>query len=39
MVMKMHARVLSSAILGIDAYEMELEANLTPRPMPQFLTV
>ncbi|MDP6578391.1 MAG: YifB family Mg chelatase-like AAA ATPase [Candidatus Marinimicrobia bacterium] len=35
----MHARVLSSAILGIDAYEMELEANLTPRPMPQFLTV
>jgi|TARA_B100000315_G_scaffold130603_1_gene120218 magnesium chelatase family protein len=37
--MKMHARVLSSAILGIDAYEMELEANLTPRPMPQFLTV
>ena len=39
MVVKMHARVLSSAILGIDAYEMELEANLTPRPMPQFLTV
>ena len=35
----MHARVLSSAILGIDAYEVEIEANLTPRPMPLFVTV
>lgn len=35
----MHARVLSSAILGIDAYEVEIEANLTPRPAPKFIIV
>ncbi|MFQ6607918.1 MAG: YifB family Mg chelatase-like AAA ATPase [Fidelibacterota bacterium] len=35
----MHARVLSSAILGIDAYRVEIEANLTPSPMPKFVTV
>ncbi|MDP6967002.1 MAG: magnesium chelatase domain-containing protein, partial [Candidatus Marinimicrobia bacterium] len=35
----MHARVLSSAILGIDAYEVEIEANLTPTPIPKFITV
>ncbi|HJL85279.1 MAG TPA: YifB family Mg chelatase-like AAA ATPase [Candidatus Marinimicrobia bacterium] len=35
----MHARVFSSAILGIDAYPVEIEANLTPTPKPQFITV
>ncbi|HIM83759.1 MAG TPA: ATP-binding protein [Candidatus Marinimicrobia bacterium] len=35
----MHARVLSSAILGIDAYPIEIEANLTPTPKPKFITV
>ncbi|MCH7733054.1 MAG: YifB family Mg chelatase-like AAA ATPase [Candidatus Marinimicrobia bacterium] len=35
----MHARVLSSAILGIDAYRVEIEANLTPTPVPKFITV
>lgn len=35
----MHARVLSSAILGIDAYPVEIEANLTPTPKPKFITV
>ena len=35
----MHAKVISSAILGIDAYEVEIEANLTPTPMPKFITV
>lgn len=35
----MHAKVLSSAILGIDAYRVEVEANLTPSPIPKFTTV
>ncbi|MEE9165918.1 MAG: YifB family Mg chelatase-like AAA ATPase [Candidatus Neomarinimicrobiota bacterium] len=35
----MHAKVLSSAILGIDAYRVEIEANLTASPIPKFTTV
>jgi len=35
----MHAKVLSSAILGIDAYRVEIEANLTHSPVPKFVTV
>lgn len=34
-----HARVYSSAILGIDAYRVEIEANLTPSAIPRFITV
>lgn len=33
------SRVLSSGILGIDAYEVVIEANLTPTPIPKFITV
>ncbi len=35
----MLARVLSSAILGIDAYIVEVEANLTRAQLPKFITV
>ncbi|MFH1852801.1 MAG: YifB family Mg chelatase-like AAA ATPase [Candidatus Neomarinimicrobiota bacterium] len=35
----MIARVLSSAVLGIDAYIVEVEANLTGANLPKFITV
>ncbi|MFQ6615019.1 MAG: YifB family Mg chelatase-like AAA ATPase [Fidelibacterota bacterium] len=35
----MLARVLSSAILGIDAYIVEVEANLSRAKLPKFITV
>ena len=35
----MHSKVLSSAILGIDAYRVEIEANITASPVPKFITV
>ncbi len=35
----MPARVLSSAILGIDAYVVEVEAHLTGSDLPKFITV
>ena len=35
----MHARVLSNSILGIDAYEVEIEAILTPTPIPRLIIV
>lgn len=35
----MPARVLSSAILGIDAYVVEVEAHLSGAKLPKFITV
>ena len=35
----MLAKVLSSAILGIDAYVVEVEAHLTGAKLPKFKTV
>ena len=35
----MNSRVLSSAILGIDAYIVEVEANLTRAQLPRYVTV
>ena len=35
----MNSRVLSSAILGIDAYIVEVEANLSRAQLPRYVTV
>ena len=35
----MPARVLSSAILGIDAYVVDVEASLSGAKLPRFITV
>ena len=35
----MLSRVFSSAILGIDAYIVEVEAHLTGTKLPRFVTV
>ena len=35
----MLAKVLSSAILGIDAYVVEVECHLTGSKLPKFITV
>jgi len=35
----MFAKALSSAVLGIDAYIVEVEAHLTGSQLPRFLTV
>ncbi len=35
----MPAKVLSSAILGIDAYVVDVEASLSGAKLPRFITV
>lgn len=35
----MSSRVLSSSILGIDAYIVEVEANLSRAQLPRYVTV
>ena len=36
---QMNSRVLSSSILGIDAYLVEVEANLSRAQLPRYVTV